>query len=95
MLVMRPSLPVLQYLWSFSRYKQSLLTFWQFRSGKPATHPLSMSTRRYGAVPWSLCTGCWDIWILPRPPEYASMAHDAQTCIYGSHAVGQEVMYTR
>jgi hypothetical protein len=46
MLVIGLSLPVLWYLWSFSRFKQPLLRHWQFRFGKPATHPLLLSTRR-------------------------------------------------
>ena len=50
MLVIGPSLPVLRYLWSFSRSRQPLLRHWQFRSQKFATTPLPLSTWRYGAV---------------------------------------------
>ena len=73
MLVSGPSLPVLQYLWSSSRTREPLLRYWQFRSRKPATNPLPLSTWRYGAVHRNMCTGRWDIWIPPRPLEYASI----------------------
>jgi hypothetical protein len=73
MLVIGPSLPVLRYLWSFSRSRQPLLRHWQFRSQKFATTPLPLSTWRYGAVHICLCTGRWDIWVPPQPPEYASI----------------------
>ena len=56
MLVIGPSLPVLRYLWSFSRSRQPLLRHWQFRSQKFATTPLPLSTWRYGAVHTCLYT---------------------------------------
>jgi hypothetical protein len=52
MLVIGPPLPVLRYLWSFSRSRQPLLRPWQFRLRKLATTPLPWSTWRYGQ-----CTG--------------------------------------
>jgi len=73
MLVSAPSLPVLRYLWSSSRSREPLLRHWQFRPRKLATNPLPLSTWRYGAVHRNMCTGRWDIWIPPRPPEYASI----------------------
>ena len=73
MLVIGPSLPVLWYLWSFLRSRQPLLRHWQFRPRKFATNPLPWSTWRCGAVHMFLCTGRWDIWVSPRPPEYASI----------------------
>jgi hypothetical protein len=62
MLVIGPSLPVLRYLWSFSRSRQPLLRHWQFRPRKLATYPFPLSTWRYGAVHMSLCTGRWDMY---------------------------------
>ena len=73
MLVSAPSLPVLRYLWSSSRSREPLLRHWQFRPRKLATNPLPLSTWRYGAVHRNMCTERWDIWIPPRPPEYASI----------------------
>lgn len=72
MLVIGPSLPVLRYLWSFSRSRQPLLRHWQFRSQKFAMTSLPLSTWRYRAVYTFLCTGHWDIWVPPQPPEYTS-----------------------
>jgi len=72
MLVIGPSLPILRYLWSFSRSRQPLLRHWQFRPRKLATNPLRLPTWRYGAVHMFLCTGRWDIWVPPRPLEYVS-----------------------
>jgi len=71
MLVIGPFLPVVRYLWSFSRSRQPLLRHWQFRPRKLATHPLPLSTWRYGAGHRNMCPGRWDIWVPPRPPEYA------------------------
>jgi hypothetical protein len=73
MLVSGPSLPILRYLWSSSHSREPLLRHWQFRGRKPATNLLPLSTWRYGAVHRTMCTGHWDIWVLLRPPEYASM----------------------
>src|SRR5712691_3195207 len=72
MLVIGLSLPVLRYLWSFSRSRQPLLRHWQFCPRKLATNPLRLPTWRYGAVHMFLCTGRWDIWVPPRPLEYVS-----------------------
>ena len=50
MLVSGPSLPILRYLWSSSRFREPLLKHWQFRPRQLATNPLPLSTWRYGAV---------------------------------------------
>jgi CheY-like chemotaxis protein len=57
MLVIGPSLPVLRYLWSFSRSRQPLRRQRQFRPRKLATNHLPLSTWRYGAVQrsWEKC----------------------------------------
>jgi len=73
MLVSGSSLLVLRYLWSSSNSREPLLRHWQFRPRKLATLPLPLSTWRYGAVHRNMCTERWDIWIPPRPPEYASI----------------------
>ena len=72
MLVSGPSLPVLWYLWSSSRSRKPLPRHWQFHPRKLATNPFPLSTWRYEAVHRNMCTGRWDIWIPPQPPEYAS-----------------------
>src|SRR5262245_45951739 len=68
MLVSGPSLPVLRYLWSSSRFREPLLRPWQFRPRKLATLSLPSSTWHYETVHWSMCTGRRDIWIPPRSP---------------------------
>jgi hypothetical protein len=70
MLVSGPSLPVLWYLWSSSRFREPLLRHWQFRPRQLATNPLPLSTWRYGAMHRNMCTRRWDIWIPLRPPGY-------------------------
>jgi hypothetical protein len=57
MLVIGPSLPVLRYVWSFSRSRQPLLRHWQFRPRKFATDPLPLSTWRDGQE--GRCFGGW------------------------------------
>ena len=47
MLVIGPSLPVLRYLWSFSRSRQPLRRHWRFRPGNLATNPLPFSIWYY------------------------------------------------
>ena len=50
MLVIGPSLPVLQYLWSFFHAKQPLPRHWQFSLSKLATDHLPCPAWHHGTV---------------------------------------------
>src|SRR5262249_32889391 len=68
MLVIGPSLPVVRYLWSFSRSRQPLPGHWHcFCLRKFAMNPLPLLTWRRGAEHMFLYHRRRDIWV--QPPD--------------------------
>jgi hypothetical protein len=60
MLVIRLFLPILQYLWSFSRLRQSLPGHWHCYWSEPGTTPPSLPIWPHGVVYLLPGAGCWD-----------------------------------
>lgn len=72
MLVIGPSLPVVRYLWSFSRSRHPLPGHWHFFCfRKFAMNPLPLLTCRRSAEHMCLYHRRRDIWVQPRLPECA------------------------